>query len=176
MPLTLFIINMCIMYRTLCYVTTCHTPHMVASCSKHRMLLGVDYLWNQEWNYDSLNYRCMHPFLFSKYITFPLRGNIFNIPRFQDNRLPWKIRYCNWKFQLGLCADNFLSGRPAGRWQKLMLNRYQVGLIFIGSKTVQVSMQPDNPFVNNANFFPWNFRARVNNRVLWSGFDFYCTA
>ena len=45
-------------------------------------------------------------------------------------------------------------GRHAGRWQKCMLNRYRVGLIFIGSKPVQVSMQPDNPFVNNAYFFP----------------------
>ena len=28
---------------------------------------------------------------------------------------------------------------------------------FIGSKSVRFSVQPDNPFVNNANFFPMEF-------------------
>ena len=57
--------------------------------------------------------------------------------------------------EVGLSTDNFLSGRPAGRWQKIDTKRV-IGsaFFFIGSKPVRVSVQPDiNSFVNSTNFF-----------------------
>ena len=60
---------------------------------------------------------------------------------------------------LGLCTDNFVSGRPAGRREKLMLNR-GIGSAFF------ISVQPDNPFVKMATFFSLNSRAYSGGAIV----------